>query len=69
MLEVQVDLGEELGEIWMELKALVSVERKRKKRSELCRGREGDFEALRCSLDALSLRATKGSEGGVEWRL
>ena len=62
-----VDLGDELGVIWMELEALDCSGMKRKKRSDFGRGRRGEVGALLLSGCSLSQGDEKGGEGeGLE---
>ena len=67
MLGFWVDLGDGLGVIWMELKALDCSGKEEEEELVSGRGRGGECRWLSCSQDALSLKVTKGVEGGVFW--
>ena len=63
LLEDRVSLGDELGDVWMELEVLDFREKRRRKLLIFGRGRRrGMQEAL--ALRTLSLRGTKSVEGG-----
>ena len=65
MLGFWVRLGEELGAVYGLEPVLVSVGRKRRKRSEFCRGKGGELQGF-WVLDAFSLRTMRRVEGGED---
>ena len=58
LLEDRVRLGDEFGMGLKELEGLGSMEKKRRKSSDFCKGRGGECRDP-CSLDALSLKVMK----------
>ena len=65
MLGFWVRLGEELGAVYGLEPVLVSAGRKRRKRSEFCRGKGGELQGF-WVLDAFSLKTMRRVEGGED---